>query len=67
MACFPLPVSDLDDVALGRVVAQELLDEVDVREDHAPAAVSVQAELIHSVARFTRQPVALASLPLHVV
>jgi hypothetical protein len=40
----------LDNVALRRVIAQQLLDEIDVREDHATAAVSVQAELVHGVA-----------------
>jgi hypothetical protein len=40
----------LNNVALRRIIAQQLLDEIDMREDHATAAISVQAELVHGVA-----------------
>ena len=40
----------LDDIALRGIISQELLDQVDVGEHHAAAAVAVEAELIHGVA-----------------
>jgi len=44
------PLPNLDNFPLSRVIPQQLLDEINVREDHATAAVAVQAEFVHRFA-----------------
>jgi hypothetical protein len=39
-----LPVGSLEDLALGRVVPEQLLDQVHVREQHATAAVAGESQ-----------------------
>ena len=39
-----------DHAALERVVVEELLNQIDVREHHSPAAVALQPELVEGVA-----------------
>lgn len=39
-------VGGLEDLALGRVVSEELLDQVDVSEQHAAAAVAGKSQFV---------------------
>jgi hypothetical protein len=44
--CGRLSVGSLVDLALGRVVPEQLLDQVDVSEQHAAAAVAGQSKVV---------------------
>jgi hypothetical protein len=41
----PLPVGSLENLALSRVVPEQLLNQIDVRKQHATAAVAVESQL----------------------
>ena len=41
-----LSVGGLEDLTLGRVVSEELLDQVNVSEQHAAAAVAGESQLV---------------------
>ena len=41
-----LSVGGLEDLTLGRVVPEQLLDQVDVGEQHAAAAVTGESQLV---------------------
>jgi hypothetical protein len=44
--CVRLSVGGLEDLALGRVVPEQLLDQVDVGKQHAAAAVASESKII---------------------
>lgn len=41
----PLPVGSLKNLTLSRVVPEQLLNQIDVRKQHATAAVAVESQL----------------------
>ena len=45
----PLSVGRLQNLALSRVVPEQLLNQIDVGHDHPAATVSLEAKLVHCV------------------